>query len=372
MSSGSLISQLENAVKNGTPERRVEMLRRVTDLFLGDSQRLTEAQVAVFDDVLIHLTQRIETKALVQLSNCLAAVDNAPIEAVRRLSRDDEVAVAAPVISRSNRLSEQDLLEIAQSKSQGHLVAMSGRSSLQQSVTDLLIERGNSEVHRTLALNAGAQLSEFGFTSLLRKSHGDEVLTESLGLRLDIPVQLLTQLLARATDRVRARLLAATKPESKEKVLQALASIGRDVVRHAAGPRDFTAAEGLVETLNRQGKLNEAALTDFVQQGKYEEMTATLALFCNVKCQTVEQILKNVKNESVVIVCKAAKLSWPAARLVLENRFAHHMLSQQELDTAKDAFLELSEPVAQRTIRFMQVEESVNKRVQALRAQAGP
>jgi uncharacterized protein (DUF2336 family) len=356
-----LLSQLEEAVKTGTPERRVDMLRRVTDLFLGDSQRLTEAQVAVFDDVLIQLTQRIEIKALVQLSSCLAPVDNAPIEVVRRLSRHDEIAVAGPVISQSNRLSEQDLVEIARSKSQGHLLAMSGRSSLQKSVTDVLIERGNADVHRTLALNAGAEFSEFGYASLLRKSDDDEVLTESLGLRLDIPVQLLTQLLARATDRVRARLLAATRPENQEKVQQALASITRDVVRHAAGPRDFTAAESLVDALNRQGKLNEAVLADFVKQGKYEEMTATLALFCSVKSEIVERILKNVNHGSVVVVCKAARLTWPTTRLVLENRFAHHMLSQQELDGAKDAFLELSQEVAQRSMRFMQVQQAAKK-----------
>src|SRR4051812_46350200 len=183
----SLLSQLEEAVKSGTSERRVEMLRRVTDLFLGDSNRLSEEQVAVFDDVLIHLIQRIETKALVQLSDCLAPVDNAPIEVVRSLSRHDEITVAGPLICQSNRLSEQDLIEIAQSKSQGHLLAMSGRSSLQQSVTDVLIERGDTEVHKTLALNAGAQFSEFGYASLLMKSHGNEALSESLGLRLDIP-----------------------------------------------------------------------------------------------------------------------------------------------------------------------------------------
>ena len=54
-------------------------------------------------------------------------------------------------------------------------------------------------------------------------------------------------------------------------------------------------------------------------------------------------------------------MSWPTTRLVLENRFAHHILSQQELDSAKDAFLELSQEVAQRSMRFMQVQESAKK-----------
>src|SRR6476620_2140594 len=131
--SESLLSQLEAAVKTGTPERRLEMLRGVTALFLGESSRLSEQQVSVFDDVLVPLIERIEAKALAQLSRSLAPVENAPIEAVRRLSHHDEISVAGPVISQSVRLSEKDLREIAGSKSQAHLLAMSGRASLQQS-----------------------------------------------------------------------------------------------------------------------------------------------------------------------------------------------------------------------------------------------
>jgi iron(III) transport system permease protein len=55
-------------------------------------------------------------------------------------------------------------------------------------------------VCHALAGNSGAQFSEVGFAALVKKSDGDESLAERLGLRLDIPFQLLRQLLARATD----------------------------------------------------------------------------------------------------------------------------------------------------------------------------
>ena len=73
----AFVAELEDAVKNGTAERRVDTLRRVTSLFLGESDKLNEQQIGVFDDVLVHLIQRIETKALVQLSSMLAPVGNA-------------------------------------------------------------------------------------------------------------------------------------------------------------------------------------------------------------------------------------------------------------------------------------------------------
>lgn len=42
----SLIADLEDAVQNGSSERRIETLRRITNLYLNDSDRLNEDQIA--------------------------------------------------------------------------------------------------------------------------------------------------------------------------------------------------------------------------------------------------------------------------------------------------------------------------------------
>jgi len=361
MSFPSLLADLEVAVKTGAPEKRVETLRRITSLFLDESDRLNEQQIGVFDDVLVHLIQRIETKALVQLSKSLAPVQNAPIEVIRSLARHDEITIAGPVLAQSNRLSESDLVNIAKSKGQGHLLAISGRASITEAVTDVLVERGDGEVHYTLARNSGAQFSEFGFAALVQKSANDERLAEKLGLRLDIPLALLRQLLARATDLVRSRLLALATPEQQEQIQRALAGVVNEVSREAAGPRDFAKADGVVYELNRSGKLNEQVLGGFIRENKYEEMTATLALFCGVKSDLIESLLKNVRHEGIIVACKAAKLSWQTVKHILQSRFSHHSVTEQQLLEAKDSFLELSQVAAQRSIRFMQVHKAAKK-----------
>src|SRR5277367_5806959 len=105
----SIIAELEDAIQSGSQDKRVETLRRVTDLFLSGADRLNESQIAVFDDVLGHLIKRIEGKAMVELSTRLAPVDNAPPEVVLRLAWDDNIAVAEPVLAHSTRLTNQDL-----------------------------------------------------------------------------------------------------------------------------------------------------------------------------------------------------------------------------------------------------------------------
>jgi uncharacterized protein (DUF2336 family) len=359
MSYPSLLAELEVAVKTGTPEKRAETLRRVTGLFLGQADQLNEQQIGVFDDVIVHLVKRIEAKALVQLSHTLAPVGNAPIETVRQLANHDDITVAGPVLTRSSRLSESDLIAVAKRQGQGHLLAISGRSSLSEAVTDVLVERGDSPVRHALAKNSGARFSQDGFATLVRNSKTDEGLAESLGLRLDIPFELLRELLARATNLVRSRLLAAASTENHERITQALAGITNEIRNEAVKPRDFVRADGIVLQLNQQGKLNEAVLVKFIEGRQYEEMTATLALFCGCPSQLIERMLKNVRHEGLVMACKAAKLSWQTTSLLLQARFSQHSISEVELTAAKDSFLELSQASAQRTLRFMQVQNKL-------------
>lgn len=361
MTKNSVIAELETAIRQSSPEKRIETLRRVTNLFLGDADRLNDQQIEVFDDVLVCLIQRIENEALVQLSSNLAPIDKAPSEVVRRLAHHDEISIAGPVLTQSSRLSESDLMEIAKSKSQEHLLAISGRALLPEAVTDILIERGDGQVAHRLVKNYGARFSDAGFVKLMKNAETDESLTEKLGLRLDIPLILLRQLVQKATDAVRARLLALATPENQEQIQHMLASIASKVTLEAGGPRDFVHSEGLVKELNRQGKLNEGVLLSFANGRKYEEMTSTLALFCQAPVGIIEQLMKSVCPDGVIVACKAAKLSWPTVAAILQARFAHHKISEQELVRAKDGFLELTRSSAQRLLRFMTVDDTVKK-----------
>jgi hypothetical protein len=59
---GALIAELEEAVHSHSAERRVETLRRVTDLFLGESDRLNDEQIGLFDDVLASLSSALRPR----------------------------------------------------------------------------------------------------------------------------------------------------------------------------------------------------------------------------------------------------------------------------------------------------------------------
>jgi uncharacterized protein (DUF2336 family) len=355
----SLIDELEEAVKAGSREDRVNTLRRVTDLFLNDADRLNDQQIGVFDDVLCLLAARIESTALVELSRRLAPVENAPLEVIRRLARDKEIAVAQPVLSESKRLTTSDLIEIARDSSQAHLLAISDRSELESTLTDVLLDRGGKDVVDKLASNGGVRFSTAGFDMLVRKAEGDDGLAQIVGLRIDIPVGKLRELLQRATEMVRSQILAMASPQMRETIARVIADVARSIGGAALDEPDFAQAERMIRAMARDGNLNEAALRQFLNRGQYEEMTAALAYLCSAPAGTVASILAGPRNDAVLLPCKAAKLAWATVEAILRERRPKRPVPAQVIELARNDYAKLSMVTAQRTLRFMQIRENV-------------
>ena len=130
----------------------------------------------MFDEIITELAAKIEVAARALLAAKLAPVPNAPPTVIRALAFDDAIEVASPVLTLSERLDTESLVENVKAKSQPHLLAVSRRRALNEAVTDVLVARGDREVVLSAAQNAGARFSEAGFGILINRSAGDEPL----------------------------------------------------------------------------------------------------------------------------------------------------------------------------------------------------
>src|SRR6202140_2709169 len=157
--SENLLDELQTTLAHGTVAGRVETLRRVTDLFINGAVDFSDEQIGLFDDVFQCLMEHIESSAKALLANRLAPIDTAPPLTVRALAFDDLIEVAAPVLSKSERLDDDALIETARNKSQAHLMAISTRRALSDAGTDVLVVRGNDEVIQSTVDNPGAEFS---------------------------------------------------------------------------------------------------------------------------------------------------------------------------------------------------------------------
>lgn len=363
----SIVGEVETAINIGSAEKRLDTIKRVTDLFLASAGSFGSEQIDLFGDVLERLIKTIELRAiadvsariaLAEMSLQLAPIAQAPSSVVRRLANNDEITIAGPVLAESPRLSAEDLVEIAETKGEPHLLAIAGRWWLKEVVTDALLARRYPTVSRRIVNNPGARVSAAGFAIIVAQAESDPELAVETGIRVDLPSELRHQLLRNATEAVRSRLLSRAPAHVFEEIRSAIAAVSAGVDREMSRVRDFTAAKRLVALLHANGELNEAALCAFAKQRKYEETVAALAVLSESTVEVVRPLMQSVRDDGVLIPCKVAGLSWETVHAVLESRFATGSIGPHELAKARGQYTRLTTENAHRLLRFWQVRSS--------------
>ena len=185
-----LIDQFNTALGKVSSEEQLVVQRQVADLLLSSTAPYSERQVAIFNDVMNGLIERIDRPALLELIGRLAAADHAPSAVIGRLSSNEDITIAGPMLEQSKVLTDEDLVEIAKTKGQAHLLAIAGRAHVSEIVTDALVDRGNVDVTQKMVTNDGARLSELGFVKVVHEARSDEALATALAGRDDVPPEL--------------------------------------------------------------------------------------------------------------------------------------------------------------------------------------
>jgi uncharacterized protein (DUF2336 family) len=360
----SIADEVEAAIATGSTEKCAKTAERVTALFLASAASFNEAQIELFGDVFERLINTIELRALAdlaaraalaELSIQLAPVPQAPASVVRRLARNDEIAIAGPVLIESARLSTKDLVEIAQTRSEKHLLAIAARWWLHEVVTDSLLARRFPSVSRRLVDNPGARVSAAGFTTIVAQAASDPELAIATGIRSDLPPALRAQLLRNATEEVRTRLLSRAPPYLFEEIRAAILAASAGVDREMSRPRDFAGAKMLVARLKKEGRLDEAALLELARQRKYEETVTALAELSQASIEIVRPLMQSLRSDGILVPCKVAGLGWETVNAVLDCRFSTGVTAPDELAKLKRQFISLTLEDAYRTLRFWTV-----------------
>ena len=295
MRNPSLAEELEAVVASGNATRRSDILGRITDLFVYDAARYSPDQVRLFGDVMARLARGMGAEARARLAERLAPIGNAPVDVVQMLALDDDTNVANPVLVRSERLSERDLLVVAGAKGPLHLLAMAHRERLSQRVTDMLIARGDHGVLVALIRNRGARFSAAGWRRLHERTRTDNALTVELAHR--------------------------SQDEADEHSCNGGEA---EVYRHA-----------------RDGKLVETA--------------AALANLSGIPRDAVERALLNQRADVVLVIAKAVGLSSITTEALVRLRSADSGMSAEDVAQALAKFNRLPRDSARRVLNFFRI-----------------
>jgi uncharacterized protein (DUF2336 family) len=361
MNSPSLIDELEDVLASKYVARRAEILRKVTDLFVLGSGKFSEDQIELFDTVMGKLLENIEYAARAQFGSRIARLSDAPRKVVRVLASDAAIEVAGPILTHSERLDEATLVENAKTQSQDHLLAISGRKVLAEAVTDVLVDRGNQSVVSATAQNGGAKFSDFGVSTLVEKARDDGDLALCVWSRPDIPRQNLLKLFVDASEAVKNQLIEAD-PRRAELIKAMVAKASDEIQTKArAGSHDFAQALDFVSRLHGAGRLGEAQLLAFTNEGNFDKVVAALALMCNLPIGVVERAFVQNQTEQIIVLARAINISWVTTVTLLLLHAGVNGSSRQQLDQSFTTFSRLQPKTAQTALQFYRMRDKANR-----------
>jgi uncharacterized protein (DUF2336 family) len=349
--SRKLVGELKDTLSRGGLPRQAETVRRITDLFLANSAAYSDDQIALFDDIYAILVQKIEASAKMLLAKRLASNPKAPPRIVHALAFDDLAAVAAPVLTRSERLDDDALVANANTKSPQHLLAISKRKRLSSRITDVLMMRGDKAVIHSTACNHGAEFSDFGFTRLVAESEGDDNLAIYVGLRPNIPRQHFLTLLAKASGSVREKL-QATNPHAADEIGHAVGAVTTQA-RKATIVESFevAAARRMVQTLHRSRMLDESRIFSFATAGQFNECAAAISILADIPHVAVEAMMSELPAEGLISAAKVLNLSWPTVQAILDMMGRTVLPANSDVQFTKLSYERLKLVTAQKLIR---------------------
>ncbi|HZD92570.1 MAG TPA: DUF2336 domain-containing protein [Pseudolabrys sp.] len=312
-----LIHDLHGKIGDISPDRRAATLRHLTDLFLVGAEQFSSDDIALIDDIFVRLLESIDDAARALLAIRLGPASKAPPRVLHRLACDDAIDVASPVLMQSDSLDDATLIECAVTKTQDHMLAISQRKTLSESVTDVLVKRGDRDVVLSTARNAGARFSKNSFAILVKRAQGDDALTDCVGRRPDLPQALFEKLLETASAMVRATLQAERQhavAEIEDTLDTVTAQIREESAQHTQAK---AAARVRVHSLNRAGKLSRSKLEEFARMRRSEELIAALALMGHVPEHVVADMLNERQGKGLLALAKTIRLPWETTRIIV-------------------------------------------------------
>jgi uncharacterized protein (DUF2336 family) len=373
--SRSLLDELVSPVAAATAKHRLKIIDRVTDLFAAGSRSYSDDQISLFDDVLRRLTADIEVKARAKLAHRLAVIDKAPPVLIRSLAFDDSIEVAEPVLIHSERLTDDDLVENATTKSQDHLYAIAQRLKLSEKVTDVLVERGDQRVVHKVVKNKGARFSLAGYGKLTSRARYDRKLTLALGERSDLPRQYFLKLLEAASSKVRAKLEAAN-PQMVAAIRDTVDDVATTMQREVRkGSRAHAVAVREAKRRFNVRPITEASVHGPAHAQDFEKTVVALARLGVFPVDLVERALLDEGEDMLLLLAKAAGCSWTTAREMLVMFAANRNLQPDDITVAFERYRKLSPQTARNIVRFyerrMKLRKAENAKGKSARGRKG-
>jgi uncharacterized protein (DUF2336 family) len=350
----SNFAMLLDLAKETSSEKRRELLRQVTDVFLADGSVRSDKEAAVFDEIVGAVASDLETQVRVELARKVAA-STAPLGRTARRLALDVIEVARPVIEHSTALTETDILDVIHLKGQDHMMAVTKRPDINENVSNALVERGGDHVVASLLGNNTARMSRDTFERVAGRAEASPVLHAPFVRNRHVPLDLLNSVYLKVEKDLRREIMRkfhGVSPAELETALEA--SRNRLSSAYGALPADYEHAVVRLADLEKRGALRPAVLVELLRENHRTAFVLAFSKLVDIEFEVAHRLTDAKDLDALAMLCRGA--GFDRALFVTIAL----LIAGQEYGMSKaEAFGQLYEQVpvaaAQRALRFWKV-----------------
>lgn len=324
-------------------DSRRQLLNAVTDLFLLD-QEPSDTSKEHYGQIAVTSLPHLGDEDRKGYADRVAAMPTLPRNVAVTLGGDDNAEVARLVLTLSPVLTDGDLAAIAVSQTQQHLAAIAERARLSESVTDILVERGDRTVLTTVSANEGAAFSDRGFDRLLERGTGDAAIAGNLARRSDLA------------------------PQRAERVLRIVGQLADSAAGTGADPAQSLARQArqqrlevklLLSDLSAKVREVDDVLTMLADEDRAYHLAQVLAQVADITPEQALRVLMQRDASGIAVTCRSLGVGLTAFRAILQLRARRLYFSPRDVDDDVDAYAKLDLATAERTLRFLKLKTKI-------------
>ena len=247
------------------------------------------------------------------LSETLKDVTSVPLDVIKRLAMDSEIAVAGPVLEFSPVLTDEDLIEIVNSgPARGGVNAVSLRKGVSEVLADAIVATDDISAIADLLGNDTAQIREQTLDDLIDRADNVELWHAPLVNRPSLPSGAASRIARFVADDLLDQL--TERDDLDEETLEAVKSMVHH--RLAANPKgggghttdapEIESPTAVAERLLAAGRLDAKVLSKALQSGDKALILASLAVLTGLLLTDVNQVFASRSAKAIVsLVWKA-------------------------------------------------------------------
>ncbi|MGB0683023.1 MAG: DUF2336 domain-containing protein [Magnetovibrionaceae bacterium] len=301
-------SYLLNLAREKSAESRNLLAETITDLFHGGGTALTERERALMFDILRKVIKDAERTVRRSVSELLADKLDAPAELVQVLG-NDEIEVAYPILTQSDVLKDESLIEVIRTRTLEHQLAISLREEVSEAVSDSLVATGNTKVIKSLLDNPSAQISGKTMEYLVEESKRVDTFQEPILNRGDLEPHLAKRMFLWVSAALRKHIVdnLGLEQEQVDDLLEQAAIKGAAELEQEATSR--SKSEELAEELGSDRTVTPELLISALESGEVRLFIALFKKMTDLRQKLIWRMVLEPGGEGLAIVCRAADFS---------------------------------------------------------------